>query len=391
MVATYKNPTRSSTSSFTLVRFRMLQRQCACRGNSSGGGECEECKKKQTALQRSSTGQTVPATVPPIVHDVLRSPGQPLDAATRAFFEPRFGHDFSKVRVRTDAGADESARAVNALAYSVEQDIAFGERQYAPRTREGRRLLAHELTHTVQQGCDAPPAASLRIEEPGSVVEREADEAAEKIGEGSPYSPKFSQGQTLARQTPAPAPAPGPGPTPTPGPATGPTTPGSKGDLVRYTGGSSGNLIIEQSGKEIFRTGAVSGNPGRQEYEREAGAIPTGHYTLHPAVTRPTVAKLQGGTCGADGIDSGYQELTSKDPSPCDDPPSHYCTVSCPTPAIPGRKCFTPVDCWGEKRMKIEGSIQRSHAGRGYGDTFWLLHPRWGPFCGGHQWMYQGF
>jgi hypothetical protein len=85
--------------------------------------------------------------VPLIVHEVLRSPGQPLDSQTRAFFEPRFGHDFSKVRVHTDTRASESTRAVNALAYTVGQDVAFASGQYAPRTDAGARLLAHELAH----------------------------------------------------------------------------------------------------------------------------------------------------------------------------------------------------------------------------------------------------
>jgi hypothetical protein len=88
---------------------------------------------------------------------VLRSPGQPLDAATRVFMEPRFGHNFSRVRVHTDARAAESARAVGAAAYTVGYDIVFGEGQFEPGTRNGRQLLAHELTHVVQQrGAHSP-------------------------------------------------------------------------------------------------------------------------------------------------------------------------------------------------------------------------------------------
>jgi hypothetical protein len=79
------------------------------------------------------------------------SPGQPLDSATRAFMETRFGHDFSGVRVHTDSKAAESTRAVNALAYTVGMDVMFGEGQHAPDTGVGRRLIAHELTHVVQQ------------------------------------------------------------------------------------------------------------------------------------------------------------------------------------------------------------------------------------------------
>src|SRR5258708_11313667 len=69
--------------------------------------------------------------VPPIVHEVLNSSGQPLDASTRAFMEPRFGHDFSRVRVHSDPRATDSAREVNALAYTVGRDVVFGPRQYA--------------------------------------------------------------------------------------------------------------------------------------------------------------------------------------------------------------------------------------------------------------------
>ncbi len=129
-----------------------VQRACAC------GGTCSECQAKQSGpqgeLHRTSR---LPADVagdiaaPPIVEDVLRSPGQPLDATARAFFELRFGHDFSRVRLHTDAHAAESARNVNALAYTVGHNIAFATGQYAPGTGRGNRLLAHELTHVVQQ------------------------------------------------------------------------------------------------------------------------------------------------------------------------------------------------------------------------------------------------
>jgi uncharacterized protein DUF4157 len=102
-------------------------------------------------LQRRAVGEHEPAGVPPIVHEVLRSPGQPLDAATRAFMEPRFRHDFSAVRVHTDAKAAQSARTVHALAYAIGDHVAFQAEEYAPRTSAGRRLIAHELAHVVQQ------------------------------------------------------------------------------------------------------------------------------------------------------------------------------------------------------------------------------------------------
>ena len=85
------------------------------------------------------------------MQDVLNTPGQPLDPAARAFFEPRFGRDLGDVRISTDAAASRSAAAVGARAYTVRQRIAFASGQYAPGTPSGRSLLAHELTHVVQQ------------------------------------------------------------------------------------------------------------------------------------------------------------------------------------------------------------------------------------------------
>lgn len=103
-------------------------------------------------VQRQATGSgTGMMEAPPIVDDVLNSPGQPLDTATRAFFEPRFGHDFSRVRVHTDARAVESAESARALAYTVGAHIALGSDRLVAGTSEARFLLAHELTHVIQQ------------------------------------------------------------------------------------------------------------------------------------------------------------------------------------------------------------------------------------------------
>jgi hypothetical protein len=170
-------PAAAPVRHLTSAPLGILQRKCVCGGSGSLGGECEECKKKQEmALQRRATGGGGPATVPPIVHDVLRSPGQPLDGATRAFFEPHFGHDFSKVRVHTDARAVASANAVQAHAYTVGQEIVFGAAQYAPGTAAGNSLLAHELTHVVQQGQQAESVRSARrISSPTDAAEREAE------------------------------------------------------------------------------------------------------------------------------------------------------------------------------------------------------------------------
>jgi Domain of unknown function (DUF4157) len=191
---TTKAPPSNSNSLF-------VQRKCACGGSSGLTGSCSDCEKKkllgeplQTKLRINEPGDeyeqeadrvaeqvmrmadpgkgtetdttkpTAPLvqrkvnagnagidTAPPIVHDVLASLGQPLDAATRAFFEPRFGHDFGNVRIHADMKAAESAAYLSARAYTSESKIVFGARQYELGTAKGRALLAHELTHVMQQ------------------------------------------------------------------------------------------------------------------------------------------------------------------------------------------------------------------------------------------------
>jgi hypothetical protein len=102
--------------------------------------------------------------------------------------EPRFGHNFREVRVHTDAEAAHSARAVNALAYTVGQDIVFGRDQYAPSTSAGTRLLAHELTHVLQQRAKSPvpPSVTNVVDQAYGVAETEADNVADSIQTGFP-------------------------------------------------------------------------------------------------------------------------------------------------------------------------------------------------------------
>jgi outer membrane protein OmpA-like peptidoglycan-associated protein len=119
---------------------------------------------------------------PSIVYEVVRSLGQPLDPATRAYMEPRLGHDFGKVRIHTGRQAADSARAVEAKAYTVGHHVVLGAGHESVQSTDGRELLAHELTHVVQQSSvSADLAGSIEVGDPSDVAEREADKVAHSV------------------------------------------------------------------------------------------------------------------------------------------------------------------------------------------------------------------
>lgn len=125
------------------------------------------------------------ALAPPPLQEVLHSTGRPLDEATRTNMEGCFGHDFSRVRVHADARAAESALALNSLAYTVGRDVVFGPGQYAPGTTQGRKLLAHELTHVARQGTTAAPGpAAFQVGAPDSLEEVEAAAVGGRVASG---------------------------------------------------------------------------------------------------------------------------------------------------------------------------------------------------------------
>ena len=184
--------TQASQQKPAMTQSGLLQRKCACGNHTPAGGECAECAKKETGLQRklaigasndplereadrvadqvlaiptNAAGSDAPPriqrftgqsngqqdTAPASVERVLSRPGSPLEPALRFDMEQRFGRDFSRVRVHSGAAAEQSARDVNAAAYTLGHNVVFGAGQMAPETPEGRRLIAHELTHVVQQ------------------------------------------------------------------------------------------------------------------------------------------------------------------------------------------------------------------------------------------------
>lgn len=218
MIARGRSQSKSSSTPLR-AGAAFLHRKCACGGAPGFDSECADCRKKKLRLQRQSLDQREPASMPTSVEQTLSAPGQPLDKDTRSFIESRLGHSFSRlrveslapqvtnaeptvsqpqdaeeqqademademmrsfrqsatpspeqdqnsfstrfdydlsqVRIHTTSQAAESARDVDALAYTVGTDIVFGEAQYAPDNFTGRRLLAHELAHVIQQAGSA--------------------------------------------------------------------------------------------------------------------------------------------------------------------------------------------------------------------------------------------
>ena len=187
-------PGRNAPRSAPAPGGSILQRACRCGSHAPQGEPCRECRRRAPSgrapaalwlgpsgdgfereaeqiavrvmddaaapshrdgsaqLRRRTGGNAHSGEVAPLlVHDVLASPGRPLDPGTREFFEARLGHDFSHVRVHDDNRAAESARSVGALAYTVGEDVVFARGRYDPVSSSGVRLLAHELTHVVQQ------------------------------------------------------------------------------------------------------------------------------------------------------------------------------------------------------------------------------------------------
>lgn len=183
-----------------------LQRACAC------GGGCHKCQGEQTGQERErlqtkrvTPGDLGQTAVPSTVHEVLASPGQSLDSAARAFMEPRFGHDFSRVRVHSDAKAAESAQAVGALAYTVGRHVVFGNGAYQPAAPGGRRLLAHELAHVVQQHATPEPGVLRRQESdlgPGDEDQRPASPSSRPRPQPEPRPRPASCGEDLCRPGP---------------------------------------------------------------------------------------------------------------------------------------------------------------------------------------------
>ena len=129
----------------------------------------------------------------PVGNVVGSANGRPLDDSVRNLMESHFGEDFSDVRVHTDSRADDSARSLHAQAYTVGTDIAFRSGNYSPDSQTGQRMLAHELTHVVQQRSGpvdgTPMPGGIKVSDPGDRFEREAERSADAFMAGTPVAP----------------------------------------------------------------------------------------------------------------------------------------------------------------------------------------------------------
>lgn len=222
--AVAKQPQKSNLSTSNAG---FLQRKCACGKQAVAGEECDTCKKKKSPLQRklaigasndpleqeadriadrvvanslysqmklsplriqrfAGHNEGSARTAPDSVERVISSPGKPLEPALREDFERRFGYDFSQVRIHVGENAERSARDVEAQAYTVGQNIVFGQGRFSPATSEGRHLLAHELTHVVQQSGSRPSQAAQSRENSGFPFNMSSARLLQRVCEVTP-------------------------------------------------------------------------------------------------------------------------------------------------------------------------------------------------------------
>jgi len=166
--------------------------------------------EEEEPVQAKAASRPAPSITPKVAANIhaMKGSGRPLPEATRAFFEPRFGYDFSHVRVHTDTPATESAAAIKARAFTVGSDIAFGAGEYAPQSAAGQKLLAHELTHVVQQdgqmatlrskGIDVQKTGRPMVHKAASsaVCGRESRKSAKPLAKApGPWAARFGRAQ----------------------------------------------------------------------------------------------------------------------------------------------------------------------------------------------------
>lgn len=174
----------------------------------AGGLSPSSVLSLQRAIGNAGVEALLEQEEPSPVHDVVGSgTGSALESGTRALMEERLGGDFTDVRIHTGAGADESARSIDALAYTVGSDVVFRSGHYAPDTPTGRRVLAHELTHVVQQKAGpvegTPAPGGIRLSDPSDRFEQAAERAAAEATSMPPAVQTSVQREGEREETPA--------------------------------------------------------------------------------------------------------------------------------------------------------------------------------------------
>lgn len=284
-----------------------VQRTCSC------GGECPKCNaerqnpegvhRQATHAHANSPNPSVPLSSP--VHDVVRASGQPLDSGVRGFMESRFGHDFAGVRVHVGDKAAQSAASLSARAYTLGSRIVFGAGQYQPNTASGRLLLAHELTHVIQQGSTRPRPmrqAAPQAQTPAAPIEDEQDrrEGGLEVGGEAPVSVLQHGGFRVSRDLAVPATVPN-----APEPV---LTPAQIQAAIRYNGfrfKDPYSIAIVRDIVGVSRFPAVSDEDlarGVARYQASFGLTPDGQ--CGPATTARLVTEA-----GAENIPRDAEQL----------------------------------------------------------------------------------
>src|SRR5262245_39859005 len=163
----------------------IIQRKCACGSAvSAPQEECADCQAKRLPVQRQATEEADQSSLPSSVEEVMRSGnGEPLPKNTQEYMETALGADLGGVRIHTGPQAARASQDINAAAFTHGQNIYFGAGRYQPDTTDGKRLLAHELTHTIQQrnGAVATAREGFSVSEPDDPYEQEADRVADQV------------------------------------------------------------------------------------------------------------------------------------------------------------------------------------------------------------------
>jgi hypothetical protein len=234
------------------------------RGPSSAFGSAGEKAQGAIPTLQASLGNAAIAQ--------LHSSGNRLDGPVRARMEGAFGADFSDVRVHRDNDANQASESMRARAFTVGQDIYFGRNMYAPDTGNGLKLLAHELTHTLQQPSSggSPAAESLDVSRPDHASEREAANLAERVVGNLPVAGARAPASALIQRQDDPNAGPAPQVAPTPAPATDPgQTPAAA---------TSAAVGVPTSGHELRAEATI---PANVELSRSPTSDPSRTNVIH--------------------------------------------------------------------------------------------------------------